>query len=728
MGMRVSLSMIVKNEARTLAVCLDSVADLVSEIVVVDTGSDDDTLAVARHFGAKVHPFAWVDDFAAARNESLRHATGEWILWLDGDESVDTDNRARLRALLDGLEDENAAYLMRQRSLRSSVDGDAVFSQCRLFRNLPSIRWRYRVHEQIQPAVEASGGMVRATEIFIEHTGYDDASIYRQKLHRNVRLLLLEDRERPNDPFTLMNLGWAYKDLGHVAAALGYYGRALERCKPGMSILTKLYALMVRGHLALGQRQQALAACRAGRNHTPDDVELSFLEAVLLSELGDLSAAEAGFVRLLEKPPADPQAFGANPGMRGHMARHNLARVYRAQGRATEAEAQWRAALAERPDSVRSLFELGLLYLEQRRTDETEPLLQQLARLGPVGEIAATMLRAERQLRLGDVASARRLLELAVANGPPALEPRLRLSRLLMEHGADPAETAQALRGVLAIDPNHTEARRQLLALVNKHSHRLTAEPEPVGTRRVAMASQTPRWLISNDAGSHRSAREVVPHILELLRPKSVVDVGCGLGSWLAVFREHGVHDFFGVDAPYVNAELLRIPRERFIAHDLTQPLEMERRFDLALALEVAEHLAASDAANFVASLVRLAPVVVFSAAIPFQGGNHHLNEQWPDYWIKLFERHGYVVVDGLRDKVWANDRVEWWYCQNLLLFCSPAALVQNAQLRRELASTSAARMAVVHPRLYLQAVGVIKDLQRQLAELREKKPATGNH
>jgi hypothetical protein len=96
----------------------------------------------------------------------------------------------------------------------------------------------------------------------------------------------------------------------------------------------------------LGHGQQALAVCRAGRRNYPDDVELSFLEAALSSELGDLPAAEALLLRLLGPQPADSLAFDGNPGMRGHMARHNLARIYRAQGHAAEAEAQWRGALA----------------------------------------------------------------------------------------------------------------------------------------------------------------------------------------------------------------------------------------------------------------------------------------------------------------------------------------------------------------------------------------------
>ncbi len=159
MRMRLSLCMIARNEALTLPRCLTSVVDLVDEIIVVDTGSVDNTRTVAEHLGAQVHDFAWVDDFAAARNESLRHATGEWILWLDADEHVDAENRPPLRVLLEGLRDENAAYLMRQRSPVDSADSAIVeFDQCRLFRNLPAIRWHYRVHEQIQPAVQRAGG------------------------------------------------------------------------------------------------------------------------------------------------------------------------------------------------------------------------------------------------------------------------------------------------------------------------------------------------------------------------------------------------------------------------------------------------------------------------------------------------------------------------------------------------------------------------------------------
>src|SRR5262249_50066622 len=150
---------------------------------------------------------------------------------------------------------------------------------------------------------------------------------------------------------------------------------------------------------------------------------------------------------------------------------------------------------------------------------------------------------------------------------------------------------------------------------------------------------------------------------------RSIVDVGCGLGTWLAAFRELGVTDVVGIDGEYVDRDLLEIPQEQFREVDLSAPFSLDRTFDLAISLEVAEHLPPEAAEAFVESVARLAPVVLFSAAIPFQSGNHHLNEQWPDYWTTLFRRHNYVPIDCIRGKIWDNYEVEPWYVQNSLIF-----------------------------------------------------------
>ena len=197
--------------------------------------------------------------------------------------------------------------------------------------------------------------------------------------------------------------------------------------------------------------------------------------------------------------------------------------------------------------------------------------------------------------------------------------------------------------------------------------------------------------------GAESSAEVLVPQVVELLGPRSVVDVGCGSGTWLSVFRRHGVEDVLGIDGAYVDTEVLEIPGDWFVPHDLTRPLRLERSFDLAVSLEVAEHLPPEAAGTFVDSLVGLAPHVLFSAAVPHQGGEGHVNGQWPAYWAAIFAEHDYLPVDCFRRRLWRDERVEWWYAQNVLLYVrrdSLGALEPEQEV-----------LPLVHPTLYLEMV-----------------------
>jgi SAM-dependent methyltransferase len=198
-------------------------------------------------------------------------------------------------------------------------------------------------------------------------------------------------------------------------------------------------------------------------------------------------------------------------------------------------------------------------------------------------------------------------------------------------------------------------------------------------------------FFVNLDAGVRSSAAVVAPILVEALRPCSVVDVGCGTGTWLAAFQAAGVSDVFGVDGDYVARSSLDIPIETFQPADLNQPLRLDRSFDLAVSLEVAEHLAPSRAEGFVADLVRLAPVVCFSAAIPFQGGVHHVNERWQEEWASIFASHGYRPVDLVRRKVWDNPKVEPWYAQNILVYAGRDVQLEGDHLP----------IRMVHPALY---------------------------
>ncbi len=204
-------------------------------------------------------------------------------------------------------------------------------------------------------------------------------------------------------------------------------------------------------------------------------------------------------------------------------------------------------------------------------------------------------------------------------------------------------------------------------------------------------------------SGSLRSAEIIAPLVLKFLSVQSVVDVGCGVGAWLAAFQKLGVEDIFGLDGEYIFDADLQISRDCFQAVDLSKPFTLGRIFDLAISLEVAEHLPAVSAASFVESLTQLAPAVLFSAAIPLQGGNHHINERWPDTWAELFAKHGYVPIDSIRRQIWQNEAVEFWYSQNILLFARRDVLESNAALRAEFERTNLEQLCLVHPRQYLR-------------------------
>jgi SAM-dependent methyltransferase len=215
-----------------------------------------------------------------------------------------------------------------------------------------------------------------------------------------------------------------------------------------------------------------------------------------------------------------------------------------------------------------------------------------------------------------------------------------------------------------------------------------------VGSKRYSH-----NYYRSQQRGSLRSAREVVPIVVDLVRPRSVIDVGCGIGTWASVFRELGLTDVWGIDGDYVQREALLIPAETFLPFDLTRPLSTGRTFDLAVSLEVAEHLPPPSAAAFVDSLTALADHVLFSAAVPYQGGTNHINERWQDEWARLFEERGYLPVDCIRPAVWQNERVVWFYAQNTLLFVKREALDRQPTIARLAARTSRSQLAMLHPK-----------------------------
>lgn len=208
-----------------------------------------------------------------------------------------------------------------------------------------------------------------------------------------------------------------------------------------------------------------------------------------------------------------------------------------------------------------------------------------------------------------------------------------------------------------------------------------------------------------NHTVSLSSAQRIVPLLLESINPQSVVDVGCGDGTWLSEFYNRGIKDILGLDGDYVGREKLLIPNELFQARDLRSNHEIPRTFDLALSMEVAEHLPKEIASAFVQFLCKLAPVVLFSAAIPGQTGVNHVNEQWQSYWVDQFATQEFAAVDCIRPQVWTQPQVAVWYAQNTMLYIRKTFLARHSKLEALSHQTKGFPVDLVHPRLFTRAL-----------------------
>ena len=175
------------------------------------------------------------------------------------------------------------------------------------------------------------------------------------------------------------------------------------------------------------------------------------------------------------------------------------------------------------------------------------------------------------------------------------------------------------------------------------------------------------------DAGSRRSARVVAGILLPEIKIGSLLDIGAGHGAWAAEWLAAGVKSVLAVDGDYVRADQLAVPKKNFRAHDLATPLDLRKRFDLVQTLEVAEHLPHDKADLFVDNLVRHGDVILFSAAVPHQGGEHHVNEQPPEYWRRKFAGRGYQPFDFLRPRLAGRSEVMPWYRFNSYIYANQA-------------------------------------------------------
>ncbi len=216
------------------------------------------------------------------------------------------------------------------------------------------------------------------------------------------------------------------------------------------------------------------------------------------------------------------------------------------------------------------------------------------------------------------------------------------------------------------------------------------------------------KYLHTEEKHNLSDPKVIVPEIIRLLNPKSVVDFGCGVGTFLDVFKQEGVTEVLGIDGPWVNKDLLHqhIDSTEFLEMDLEGVINLDKKYDLVLNLEVAEHLKEESADTLVQNLISAGNLILFSAAIPFQGGQNHINEQWLTYWEKKFKKHNYVVHDVIRPIFWDNPDIFWWYRQNMVLIAP-----KDYKLPESLASSPIRNL--VHHEPYLIKAKMLEEITK---------------
>ncbi|MCC6494613.1 MAG: tetratricopeptide repeat protein, partial [Pirellulales bacterium] len=438
------------------------VAPLFDEIVVIDTGSRDATKQVAARFTSQVFDFPWCDDFSAARNESLRRASGDWAFWLDADDRLAPDECRRLGELFALLTDRPAAYLMETHCTpRYECESACVISHVRLFRRHPDVRFRGRVHEQVAPSLTALGYELLSSDVKVQHTGYCDAATHQRKLHRDLRLLRMDYAIDPDDSSTLVHLGMTCLHLGKLDEAQRYLQRVVSSGQRPHDYLRQVYAALAKISLHAGRPAEALATIDQALRMLPDAEYLLLLRADCLYELDRYDEAHQTLLQIIRSGQQWHYRGGVPAEIKEKLAPRRLADVLRLKGRHELAEAQLRALLERFPDDTLSWYLLGRVYTEGTNWPRVEIIAERLLAC-PQGEAFGAILLAVRYLANCQFSKAEALVDRAVACAPQLPLARVMRLELLLRIGAPAAAQMQACHDLLRLQPGNADARQLL--------------------------------------------------------------------------------------------------------------------------------------------------------------------------------------------------------------------------------------------------------------------------
>ncbi|MBS3976672.1 MAG: glycosyltransferase [Syntrophomonadaceae bacterium] len=409
---RISLCMIVKDEAEHLPRCLNSISGAVDEIIIVDTGSSDTTVQVAQQFGAKIYHYQWKHDFSAARNFALDMATGEWLLVLDADEEIPKGEDAKIRSLPLAHSVEAYCFQLINYYGHPELGHDFITDLvCRLFRNRPQYRFKRTLHEQVvdQIIAVAGEGAVKIAPIRIFHYGHLTSTVLKKnKSERNLAIIRHALSEDKDNRFLRYSLGVELLNLGQYANALEQLELSYQ---PGQNYTSDLVLKMVICLKELQQFEQGLQLIDQAMIEYPNFTDLQFLKGEIFMEQENYGAAAQAFSSCLTMGEA-PIYYSSTHGMGGYHAHYRLGKALEATGADEQAAASYRQALAANPKFHLPLYALaGIL----RRTLPIEKVKQQLESCFTLPDVNAYMLLADIFTSTGEHAVSMDYLKMAAA-------------------------------------------------------------------------------------------------------------------------------------------------------------------------------------------------------------------------------------------------------------------------------------------------------------------------
>jgi tetratricopeptide (TPR) repeat protein len=350
----ISLCMIVRDEESLLRRCLSSVIGIVSEIVIVDTGSVDGTINIAKQFGAHVVQFSWCDDFAAARNAGLELATRKWILVLDADEELLTTKSQEWMALL-GREDIFGYYVKLISYVGELPEQDYVTDWvCRLFRNHAHIRFAGKIHEEVATSIQAlPNAMLEFSSVMIRHDGYLDAILSKkEKKQRNMAIIRQAILQNPEDPVLQYALGSEHFQAGDYTAAVEVLKPLLLQV-PVYSgytsdvLLKTAYALR-----EIGRQEEALRLVQDGLKLYPDFQDLLELEAILQMDHDQYAASIETLSLALQAGQSAQSIYSSSSGSGAYRTRYLAGVACERLYMWEQAHRHYQASLEQRADDM----------------------------------------------------------------------------------------------------------------------------------------------------------------------------------------------------------------------------------------------------------------------------------------------------------------------------------------------------------------------------------------